>query len=132
MSRPALAVEVTFNTPIEPHSDEEGLVPSRVEDAGLDRQATLITEDRETLYITVRDDGVSVEQFNKLKELLLDGWEPTSYIHGDIAHLDGALANAGPTGEPVNGIVDISLTFLNDTGRLYTSASTAAKNSSSA
>lgn len=45
-----LAIAVTFDEQLQPYSDAEGLVPSRVENAGVTRKSTLVNEERSTVY----------------------------------------------------------------------------------
>lgn len=128
-----LAIAVEFEHEIEPYSDEEGLVPGRVEDAGLDRRGTVVGEDLHTIYTTVRDAEVSPETMKKFVDLMHNGWEcePVQTIHKDINYLTGEalsawLKSAGPVGEPVDGVRSISVVdFGNIEQETYYSAAIA-------
>lgn len=121
------AIVVRFDHQLPPYSDEEGLVPGRVEDAGFDRRATLVTPDRREVVVTVGDESLEERRFDKLLSLLADGWDPSPIIHKDIAYAPPEIwAMAGPEGEPVEGIERVEWRDV-DTDNLVHSAAIAAR-----
>lgn len=121
------AIVVRFKEPVEPYSDEEGLVPGRVADAGYDRKATLVTPDRREVVVTVGNESLEEGRFDKLLSLLADGWDPSPIIHKDIAYASPEIwAMAGPSGQPVEGIERVEWRDV-DTEDLVHSAAIAAR-----
>ena len=121
------AIVVRFTRPVEPYSDEEGLVPGRVADAGYDRRATLVSRDRREVVVTVDNQHEAEGNMDKLLRLLADGWEPSSWIHKDIAYASAAVwSMAGPKGQPVEDIERVEFREV-DTDELRHSAAIAAR-----
>lgn len=118
------AIKVSFDRRIPPYSDEEGLVPGRVEDVGLTRRATLVSPDRRTIYVLVEESEVSRETLTALEERLTDGFEPyKGPIYWDAP--PGFPFIWGPTGQSIPGVVLVHHVELEGTAQLYHSAALA-------
>lgn len=120
------AIKVSFDRQLRPYSDEEGLVPGRVEDVGLTRRATLVSPNRRTIYVLIEEDEVDRETLAELEARLTDGFEP---YHGpwvmDAPPSMNILKYEGPTGDPIHGVRLVHHTHLTGTSGLFHSAALA-------
>lgn len=120
------AIIVRFTEALEPYSDKEGLIPSRVERAGYDRKKTLVAGDRETLYVTIGDEEPDEDRFERLLDLLFEGWEPSASFVMDAP--GGFLLEWGEVGDAVDGIESVEVGDIPGEADLYQSASVAKSN----
>lgn len=68
-----LGIKVTFDHELEAHSDEEGIVPGRVEDSGLTRLTTSATEDCRSIVVGITDSEICREDIDQVEQMLTVG-----------------------------------------------------------